>query len=136
MYTRITLLDQIITTALSSQVFTVGVLPPTLLGLTLDATFTYGSGGTSVRAYVQTSFDGGTSWMDVAALVFLLVNKRRLVNLRADSAVTTPATPTDGTLTDDTVVNGFLGEHWRVVVTSVGTYAGNTRLRIDGQPKP
>ena len=38
--------------------------------LTLQANSVYGSGGTSVDAYVQTTLDGGATWFDIAELRF------------------------------------------------------------------
>ena len=38
-------------------------LPTNMLA---QANFAYGSGGTSVDAWLQTSIDGGSSWIDVA----------------------------------------------------------------------
>jgi hypothetical protein len=34
----------------------------------LQANFVYGSGGTTVDAWVQTSIDGGNTWIDAFAL--------------------------------------------------------------------
>jgi hypothetical protein len=45
-------------------------------------------------------------------------------------AVTSIATPTDGTLADNTAVNGLLGSNLRVKLTTTGTYAGETSLVI------
>ena len=38
--------------------------------VTLVASLAYGSGGTTCVATVQTSFDGGTTWLDVARFDF------------------------------------------------------------------
>jgi len=46
----------------------------------LQGMFTYGSGGTSADAWVQTSFDGGLTWADVANFHFLLATARFLYN--------------------------------------------------------
>lgn len=97
--------------------------------LTIEAIFTYGSGGTSCTAYVQTSLDGGSTWIDIYAFQATTASMSRVVNLTS-AAVTTPATPTDGSLTANTVVNGILGALYRVKVTTVGTYGGSTSLRV------
>lgn len=89
----------------------------------------YGSGGTSVKAYLQTSLDQGSTWIDIACATFTTSSAVRVVNLSALTAKTTAATPTDGTLTDDTAVDGILGDRLRVKVTSTGTYA-NTQLSV------
>jgi hypothetical protein len=97
----------------------------------LQANFTYGSGGTSADAWVQTSFDEGLTWCDVANFHFTTSSGRVLFNLSSLTPVTTQATPTDGTLAANTAKDGFVGSHWRVKYTTVGTYAGNTALRVD-----
>lgn len=98
-------------------------------GMTAAALFlrlAYGSGGTTVKAYVQTSLDQGTTWIDVACVVFGTASETRLLNLSALTAKTTSIEPTDGTLTDDTAVDGILGDRLRVKITSTGTYASTT----------
>ena len=94
--------------------------------LALYASFAYGSGGTSVDAYVQTSFDGGLNYMDVAHFSFLLANKTRAFNLSGNTAVTAIVTPSVHTLAADTALDGFLGSLYRVWLVIVGTYAGTT----------
>jgi hypothetical protein len=99
--------------------------------LTVQANFTYGSGGTSVDAYLQTSVDGGATWTDVAEFNFTTASARKLYNLSAQTAKTTAVSPTDGSLTANTSVDGILGPEFRVKYTTVGTYAGGTNLAID-----
>jgi hypothetical protein len=95
-------------------------------GVLLQANFGYGSGGTSVTAYVQTSADGGTTWYDVAAFEFTTSSAVKLFNLRAQTPVTSIATPTSGALTANTSVDGLLGDRLRVLWASVGTYSTTT----------
>ena len=102
--------------------------------LTLQATFAYGAGGTTTKAWVQTTFDGGATWMDIANFAFTTAAGKRLFNLIRGAAVTSIATPTDGTLADNTVVNGFIGPALRVKYTTTGTYTGATNLTIWGSP--
>ncbi|MDE2467773.1 MAG: hypothetical protein KGL35_03285 [Bradyrhizobium sp.] len=99
--------------------------------LLIQANFTYGSGGTSATAYVQTSVDGGLTWCDIANFAFTTASGRKLFNLSCLTPVTTQATPTDGALTANTAVDGVLGRHFRVKYTTVGTYAGGTTLEVD-----
>lgn len=96
---------------------------------TIALRFAYGSGGTNAKAYVQTSFDQGNTWCDVACVVFTIASETQLVNL---SGLTPKSltVPTDGTMTDDTVLDGFLGDRFRVKVISTGTYAGSTTLSV------
>jgi hypothetical protein len=129
-----TLRNSTITTAVTGDVAS-GVLA---LGrvevLTLFATFAYGSGGTTAKAWVQTTLDGGATWVDIASFAFTTSSASRAYNLTA-AAVTSIATPSDGTLADNTAVNGLLGEQYRVKLTTVGTYAGSTTLAVWAIPK-
>ncbi len=101
--------------------------------LAIYANFAYGSGGTTADAFVQTSFDGGGTWIDIAQFHFTTAAAKRMYNLTR-AAVTTQATPGDGALANNTSVNGFLGAQFRVKWSSTGTYAGATSLAIDVAP--
>jgi hypothetical protein len=98
--------------------------------LTVQANFTYGSGGTSADAYVQTSLDGGATWTDIANFHFTTASARKIYNLSAATPVASIATPNDGSLSSNTAVDGILGTHFRIKYATVGTYAGTT-LQID-----
>ncbi len=99
--------------------------------MALQGTFTYGSGGTSADAYVQTSFDGGNTWIDVANFHFTTSSQRFTYNLYSGTPVASEYTPTDGSLTANTAKDGQFGNYWRVKYVTVGTYSGGTTLRID-----
>jgi hypothetical protein len=99
--------------------------------VTLQGNFTYGSGGTTADAYVQTSLDGGGTWTDVAEFHFTTSSARFVYNLNSSTPVTTEYTPTDGSLSANTSKDGVVGPQWRVKYTTTGTYAGGTTLRID-----
>jgi hypothetical protein len=96
----------------------------------IQGTFTYGSGGTTAKAWVQTSVDEGATWIDVANFSFATTTARFLYNLSALTAVTTEAAPSDGTLAANTAVDGFLGPLWRCKLTTTGTYVSTT-IRVD-----
>ena len=125
----VTLLDDIITTAGADVTTTPTDIVNFPANVTLRADFDYGSGGTTAVFRVQTSVDGGTTWADVANFAHATASLDRFVNLTA-AAVTTPTAFTDGTLADNTTQNGLLGYKFRVKYTTVGTYAGSTRIRI------
>ncbi|MGE0289036.1 MAG: hypothetical protein AB7I42_23075 [Bradyrhizobium sp.] len=102
----------------------------------VQAKFTYGSGGTNAKAYLQTSLDSGTSWVDVACFAFTTSSATRIFRVGMGPGTGTALlTPTDGTLTDDTQVNGVFGDQFRVKLISTGTYAGNTTLAVTASIK-
>ena len=87
--------------------------PPMFLGF--QELFTYGSGGTSVDVYIQTSFDGGTNWCDAIHFAQLLLASQRQVGAVGQAGVT-PAAATDGTLAASTATAGMFGGWWRAQV--------------------
>lgn len=98
--------------------------------LIVQATFIYGSGGASVNAFLQTSVDGGVTWIDIAQFSFTTASARFVYNLNSQTPVTTEYTPTDGTLGANTSKDGILGPLYQAKFASTGTYVGTT-LRID-----
>lgn len=100
-----------------------------MAGVSLQARMIYGSGGTNVKVYVQTSLDQGATWIDIACILFGTANESEVANLNG-AALTTLTAPTDGSLTDDTCLNGPLGDRLRAKVISTGTYAGSTQIAI------
>jgi hypothetical protein len=117
-----------ISSALTSQPIT---LPGSPRNLTIQGALTYGSGGTSVDGYVQTSLDHGVTWIDIANFHFTTSSARFAYNLSAETPVTTEYTPTDGSLSANTSKDGILGPMFRVKYQSAGTYGGSTSLRVD-----
>lgn len=99
--------------------------------LTVQANFVYGSGGTSVDAYLQTSLDGGSTWTDIANFHFATASARKIYNFSAQTPQTTQVTPSDGSMTANTSQDGVLGPMFRVKYQSSGTYASTTTLQVD-----
>lgn len=99
-----------------------------ILHAALQARFNQGSGGETVKVYLQTSLDQGSTPIDIACLTFTTSSARKVVNLSALTPKTTALAPTDGTLSDDTCVDGVLGDRFRLKVISTGTYGGSTTL--------
>lgn len=99
-----------------------------MLALTAEIRMLYGAGGTTCKAYLQTSLDSGTTWHDIACAAFTTSTATKLFNLSGLTAKTTPATPTDGAMTDDTALDGVLGTQLRLKVVSVGVYSGSTQV--------
>jgi hypothetical protein len=126
-----TLLSTTLAGAVTADVSS-GVVVPSVgrvESLTLHAVITVAGGGTTAKAWVQTSIDGGSTWMDIANFAFTTSTATRAYHLTA-AAVTSIATPTDGSLADNTAVNGFLGDRFRVKLTTTGTYTGASSLVI------
>lgn len=130
---RATLLNQAITTAI-----TLADVPTSHLQLNdaarsicAQANFTYGSGGTTVDAYLQTSIDAGVTWVDICNFHFTTSSQRYLFNLSSLTPVTAEYTATDGTLSANTAKDGVLGPLFRIKLASTGTYAGASTLNID-----
>ncbi|MER8540250.1 hypothetical protein NKH17_12425 [Mesorhizobium sp. M1334] len=88
----------------------------------------YGSGGTTIRAYLQTSLDGGTTAVDIACVLFQTASETAVLNFSALTPKLTQVVPTDGALADDTAIDGVLGDRLRLKLVSTGTYAGSTVL--------
>lgn len=125
------LLKQTLAAALAAQTSPVFQIEPSdNRDLLLEAVFAYGSGGTSIEAWVQTSLDG-TNWTDIADFKFTTSAARALYNLSSATPVTTAYTPTDGSLAANTVKDGIMGTYLRVKWTSVGIYAGASSLIIN-----
>lgn len=132
---RITLLAPLTITA---AVGATGTTPVTFLAgmkyLTAEAIFVYGSGGTNATGYVQTSLDGGTTWVDIIAFQFTTATLSKVSAVSTDIAFAAsayvPIAPTDGTLTANTSVQGVLGDRVRLKYVTTGTYAGGTTLAV------
>jgi len=99
-----------------------------ILAALLSLRLQYGSGGTSIKVYAQVSPDQGTTWIDIACVVFGTAGEHQVLNFSALTPKLTQVTPTDGALADDTAVDGLLTDRMRLKVVSTGTYAGSTVL--------
>lgn len=122
------LINRVITTAETATTADAVVNLGRVSGLTLYCVFTYGSGGTTCRVWVQTSLDGGTTWIDIADFSHTTASLTRGYSISNVGVAVT--TLTDGALTANTALNGFLGPIYRTKVTSTGTYAGSTTLAV------
>jgi hypothetical protein len=98
--------------------------------LTCQFSFVYGSGGTTADAYLQTSLDGGSTWVDVANFHVLTTSLTSIANFSAATVVAL-FSPTDGSIAANTVKDGVIGDRLRVKYKSAGTYAASTTLRVD-----
>lgn len=100
-----------------------------LIALAVQFRFAWGSGGTNVQAWLQTSLDQGATAIDIACVLFGAAGEVEALNF---SALTPKGqvTPSDGALANDTLIDGILGDRFRVRITSTGTYAGSTVLTV------
>jgi hypothetical protein len=133
MVNRALLESTTITTAVTST-STAVALPDNVTRITLQCKFVYGSGGTAAKVYVQTSFDRGSTWVDIACFAHTTASLTRLYALNCfSSSITDIYTATDGSLADDTAKKGLVGDRLRVKYVTTGTYAGSTTLQVDAQ---
>lgn len=99
-----------------------------MLAASVQLRLAYGSAGGTGKAYVQTTFDQGTTWVDVACMTFSTAAKSILYNFDATLAAVVDSLG-DGVLADDTALDGPLGDQLRLKVITSGTaYAGQTVL--------
>lgn len=124
------LMNETITTAQTASTKTAVSGLARCKSLALECIFTYGSGGTTAIVYVQTSFDGGSTWVDIANFAHTTSSLSRAYNLSALTPLTSVYTVTDGSLTNNTCKDGLIGDQLRVKFTSTGTYAGSTTVAV------
>ena len=126
---RLQLLNATLAGAVTAVVTGPQPIQDPIRSLALHAEIVVAGGGTTAKAWVQTSYDGGLSWCDIASFAFTTSSARRLYNL-TDVVVSSIATPSDAALADNTAVNGFLGPILQVKLTTTGTYTGNSTFVI------
>lgn len=131
--------DRTIAAALTDETITIGSAGQELISrlegmvsVSLQARLVYGSGGTSIACVVQTSLDQGTTWIDICRFDFATANALKIANISAAGAVAPGAVAALGS---EGKLDGILGDRLRCVVTSVGTYAGNTTLSVRAVPR-
>ena len=129
------LAETVLTDAVTGQASAERLLPAGTKALAVQVNFTYGSGGTSATLYVQTSLDRGVTWIDIACFAVTTASARRASVVHLNTALAANVTPADGALADNTILNGILGDRVRTKLTSVGIYAGNTRIQVDAVAK-
>jgi hypothetical protein len=118
----------VITTAVSAITTTPVKLLSGMKYVAFQVKFTYGSSGTTAKFWLQTTFDNGVTWCDIANIARTTASLNTVVSvtLEAGTALVTPTTLTDASLADNTIVQGLLGSQLRLKYTTTGTYAGST----------
>lgn len=125
-----------ITTAITGIV--VGAAVTGLAGmkyLACEAIFTYGSGGTTAKFWVQTSLDQGVTWIDIMSFAFATATASKVSAVVWSTALAAGVTPGSAALADNTILSGLLGDQIRVLGTSTGTYAGGTTIAVTAVAK-
>ncbi len=127
--------NKVLTVALDDEVITdvggVGYISDLsgMLGANIQIRFNFGSGSTSGKIFIQTSLDQGDTWIDVICMTFTDSSVTKVWNFSGLTPKSAYAT-TDGSLSDDSCIDGILGDRWRAKVTTEGTYATNTSLSV------
>ena len=88
----------------------------------LYGVFDYGSGGTSVKCYLEGSYDMGVTWVPVSNITFTTADNAKLVNVVPESI---PSWDADAAQSDDTSAN-HIPPRLRVREVVVGTYTATT----------
>lgn len=94
--------------------------------------FVYGSGGTTLKVWVQTTFDQGLTWTDIMSFAHTTASLSRfsVVNTFPSTPIPAVTALTDGTLADNTLLSGLIGHQIRLKYTSTGTYGGSSTLSV------
>lgn len=104
--------------------------------LIVEAVLTVTGGGGTADVYVQTSFDGGVTWIDIMNFHFTTSTLTKINAVKYNIALAANVTPTTGTLTNSTILDGVLGDSIRCVYTSGGTaYSAGSSLLVVGHAK-
>lgn len=119
-----TLVNETITTAVTTQQFTTQTGFAGIQSLTLEAVFT-GTGGSTAIALIRSRMDSGSSWREVARFDFSAAGSEWVTLTAAATSIAAFSA-----LSADSVLNGFLGSEFQAVVTTTGTWTnGNMTVR-------
>ena len=105
--------------------------------LAVEAEFVVDSGGGTADVYVQTSLDGGATWIDIMNFHFTTASKKAVsaVVMTTALAASVDVTSADGALASGTILSGLLGPMIRAkLVTASTVYGGATTLKVYAVP--
>jgi hypothetical protein len=106
-------------------------VPPEGKVLSVESIFVRAAGGTTLDVYLQTSLDGGTTWFDIANHTFATTTASKLSAVsRLIAPASQGATPGDGALSANTILQGILGDRIRVKIVDVGAYTGASTIDV------
>lgn len=98
------------------------------VAVTIRGQLAYGSGGSSFKAWVQTSLDNGENWQDVCCFAGTTASFVKEFNISGLTPVTTAYTPTQAAMSDDSAKDGIVGSQWRCVISTSGAAYANTNF--------
>ncbi len=104
-------------------------LPVDITGLTIEANFVVGGGGTTAIAFVQTTLDG-TNYIDIMAFAFTTTSGRKILSVTRQAAILVDLVPDVDALTSDTAIDGIIGSKLRGRLVTTGTYTGTTTMTL------
>lgn len=117
---------------------TAGTYPSAEISIPMGATvilaqgvFVRGGGGTTCDVFVQTSLDNGATWIDIMQWAFVTTTVTKISGVRPYIALAANVTPTDGALSDNTILDGVIGDRLRVKTVVAGTYSSTSTLDIN-----
>jgi triacylglycerol esterase/lipase EstA (alpha/beta hydrolase family) len=115
---------------------TAAVPIPNARYLVVQAALTVASGGGTVDVYIQTSLDGGATWIDIMNFHFTTSTAMKVSAVVDSTALAAAVAPTDVSLSANTILSGLLGGSLRAKYTSGGTaYGAGTTLQVDAIAK-
>jgi hypothetical protein len=130
---RSTVLQSLNLTAIGAGTYTSeGVsIPMAASVVACQAIFVRGGGGTTTDVFIQTSLDNGSTWIDIAQFALVTTTVTKVSAVRPYIAMAANVTPTDGALTDNTILDGLIGDRLRVKTVVVGAYSGTSTLALN-----
>lgn len=96
-----------------------------------QAVFVRGGGGTTCDVFVQTSVDNGSTWIDIMQFAFVTTTVTKISGVRPYIALAANVTPSDGGLSDNTILDGVIGDRLRVKTVVVGSYSSTSTLDVN-----
>lgn len=100
--------------------------------LTVEAILTVVGGGTTVKVWIQTTLDGGATWIDIMSFAFTNSTASKVSAVSVNTALAAAGTPGSGSLADNTILSGLIGSQLRALYTTTGTFTGATTLKVTG----
>jgi len=130
---RSTKLQSLDLTAIGAGTYTSeGVsIPMAASVVAIQSVFVRAGGGTTTDVFIQTSLDNGSTWIDIAQFALATTTVTKVSAVRPYIAMAANVTPTDGALSDNTILDGLIGDRLRVKTVVVGAYSGASTLAVN-----